>query len=162
MRIKNIPVFRLICFLCFLAVAFLIFFFGSQNGEESGEISLSVLAWLSDVFPFLPLSGDGAHLFIRKLAHFSVFFMEGLLLIFAAAKDGRKKKRLLVYTLIFLFVLSAVSEIQQMFVEGRGPSFTDVLINFSGAFTGTGMSMLCLFVYGRLRRRAEKRRMPDV
>lgn len=66
---------------------------------------------------------------IRKCAHFTVFFILGLL-VYNLFKDLNKKG--LIYTILFCFLYACTDEFHQYFVPGRYCSFLDVLIDTFG------------------------------
>lgn len=81
---------------------------------------------------------DLVHLFIRKLAHWSEYFIFSLLLL--RAVHGRLKGRielrraLLVAAAVAIYALS--DEFHQVFVPSRSPSLADVSIDSFGGICG--------------------------
>lgn len=65
---------------------------------------------------------------IRKLAHFSLYFLAG---VGAFLATGSLRKSLLI-----VFILGGIDEFHQYFVPGRGAQFTDVLIDTLGGSVG--------------------------
>lgn len=78
---------------------------------------------------------------VRKLAHFSIYTILGMLASIAVAYHSKKN----LYRLLFPFVIGilyAVSdEIHQLFVPGRSGQISDVIIDSLGVILG------CLSVY---------------
>ena len=52
-----------------------IFFLSGQTGEQTASLSLSIARWLMRFFP--GASEAGLHMWLRKLAHIGVYFVEG-------------------------------------------------------------------------------------
>ncbi len=114
-----------------------IFSFSLRTGEESGGMSLAVLTYILDTF--LPgLSGkldlEMAHLVLRKMAHFTEYFVLGVLSRFAV-QDIKKKQRTIL-ALIFCIGIGVIDETLQLFVNGRVGSVWDVVIDSMGALVG--------------------------
>ena len=130
----------------------LIFCFSSQPAEQSAELSTGVLSSNLELLP------SGAtddlllryHTPLRKLAHFSLYFMLGLSLTNTLREQRRVPN---VPAAIVLSALYAASdEFHQSFVAGRGPQVSDVLLDTIGAATGA-ILMGALYLMVRKRRR---------
>jgi len=106
-----------------------IFFRSLKSGAESTMESAWVLQIVRAVFPHASMH------FIRKLAHFTEFFVLGCLLsstfYLRRADDGR---HLRVYAIACLLGLAAAAcdELLQLTSPGRSCQITDVLLDFSG------------------------------
>lgn len=107
----------------------------SLKGESSGGLSLLVAKNLEVINPFS--SFDFFHLFIRKLAHFTEYFVYGGLLVFAYKTKSMNHKLIIALALLPIF-----DETLQLFVAGRDGNIIDVLIDYSG--------MLCSFSFIQL------------
>lgn len=77
-----------------------------------------------------------AHTVIRKTAHFSEFFVFGLLLFWALRRGRGPRWRLawMLQALVFAAGYALVDECHQLFVPSRTSSLADSGIDFSGAF----------------------------
>lgn len=118
-----------------LVCACLAFIWGNSMlpGEESGNLSRGVLAWLVSTFPFL--TGMGEHL-LRKLGHFSEFAGLGFFLTWIAVSWGTKGIYRFTMPLLCGVLAAAVDETIQIYTPDRGSSLTDVWIDTAGATTG--------------------------
>ena len=128
-----------------LIVANLAFIWGNSlvTGEDSGNLSGGILAWLNG---FLGLDESGAdvlHLLIRKAAHFTEFACLGALVTWRRRLGGEQKTVAL--PILWGMAAAVVDESIQMFTPDRGPSLTDVWIDTSGV--ATGMMLLILGQY---------------
>lgn len=111
-----------------------VFYFSSQSGDTSGELSHGLVAAIQNVFPALDPST--ITVLIRKGAHVSEYAVLGALLAFAlrvSTTPGRA----------WLAVMGAVAyavsdEIHQTFVPGRVGAVGDVLIDSVGVMLGVG------------------------
>lgn len=128
-----------------------IFFHSTMTGEKSGNESSGVVELLQGFFDALCISVTVSEHFIRKLAHFSEFAVLGVLtsVTFYVYDKNFKKyiKRLL--QMFFICLATAVTdETIQLFVPDRAGQVFDVLIDFSGAFTGIIIvSIICMLIY---------------
>ena len=75
------------------------------------------------------------HPMIRKVAHFSEFFILAILTM-VVLNDFKFKYKYL-YTIIFCLVIASFDESIQYFVDGRVSSLKDVLIDTSGSIVYT-------------------------
>ena len=132
---------KLILLLC-LTVLWLGFIFvrSLMDAEASSKESGAILALLVRFFPFLT-----DHL-IRKAAHFTEFFLLGVLLWADWRLLGRGPALL---PLGAGLAAAAADETLQTFVPGRSGQLTDVLLDFSGAALAIGL----LILFGRGRKR---------
>ena len=119
-----------------LLVLCAIFIFGAQSGEASGALSRKIVEFLRRVLPFLGNDVETIHFVVRKLAHFSIFFLLSVFLLAASKHTFRNYRKASLWVLVTILALAAANEIEQNFAEGRGPAVTDVLIDFSGALLG--------------------------
>jgi VanZ family protein len=102
-----------------------------MTAQESGGMSKGLLAILGEFIPFF--AGGAHHGFLRKLAHFSEFFLLGVV----CAAQRVKSKKLLTFGLIAFGLTSAcIDETIQIFVLGRSSSLLDVWVDIAGFATG--------------------------
>lgn len=136
----------------------LIFWFSSQNGTASGEMSHGVMELLDPLVE--PLYGhlpalqqkvflDSFHTLIRKTAHVSIYFLLGLSASFAFGNYSLSPARKRTASLLLSFLYACSDELHQGFVAGRGPAVTDVLIDTAGAALAIGL----VWGIGKLKKR---------
>ena len=117
--------------------ALFIFSNSMQTGENSGEMSGSVTELINGILGSVSPSLEVTHRFVRKAAHFSEFAVLGILLCFGiySFAKGKYQRRELVcfFTVPIATVVAMCDEFIQLFVDGRGGSWIDVLIDTSGA-----------------------------
>ena len=121
-----------------LSVCWAIFIFSNslQSGESSGEMSGSVTEAINKLLGAISPSLALTHRFVRKAAHFCEFgvlstLVSFTLYFFFAKSDKRELWCLLAIPISAL--VAACDETIQLFVDGRGGSAVDVLIDTSGA-----------------------------
>jgi VanZ family protein len=67
-----------------------------------------------------------------KIYHISIFFLLSLFLIISIVRGKQNNKYLLFVAILIAIVYAATDEIHQIFVLGRVPAFTDVMIDSIG------------------------------
>ncbi|WZL82823.1 VanZ family protein [Vallitaleaceae bacterium 9-2] len=116
----------------------LIFMFSHQPATQSGKLSSSitekVLQVLENFVPNITSELDWWHGFIRKNAHFFIYFILGILLMNPLKKSQVKRPYTAAFVISALYAVS--DETHQLFIEGRVGTIYDVLIDTSGALTG--------------------------
>ena len=114
-----------------IAWTLVIFVFSLQNGEDSLSLSLAIFNAIAGVFPQLsdPAIQAFAVTAIRKAAHFTEYFILGALY---AKADPDTPLDLLEIGLFIPFLDEAL----QGFVDGRGSSLIDVMIDLVGYCLG--------------------------
>lgn len=118
----------------------LIFFFSSQPADDSKELSTGVteviLSVVEAVAPESDLFVDNLHHFVRKNAHFLIYFVLGILVVRAFRLSEIRGKKSIVFALAICIAYAISDELHQLFVPGRGAQVKDVLIDSTGAFVG--------------------------
>ena len=116
-----------------------IFLFSAQTGNTSGSLSGAIAEKVvSTLHPQLSQDAvrekaDALQFPIRKLAHFSEYFVLALTFLLPLSVYGLRGKKLFFWAVFLSFLAAAGDEYHQSFVPGRGPSFRDVCIDTSGA-----------------------------
>lgn len=111
--------------------------FTSSSGSRAERIARITPAVLYLLFIFIVSGIPAAHLrpiTDDRIAHFFEYFILGVLLLIAAASFGPIDRRLRLVGASWLFgALFALSdEVHQLFVEGRHPSWSDVVFDVLG------------------------------
>ena len=149
-----------------LTLLWLGFIFGNslQTGEESGSQSKLALAWLTHLLESVGIPLSVSEHFLRKLAHFSEYAILALLYIsdlwafgVIAARHPSPRAVALTFSCVpFCFLCAAFDEfcLQGMTV-GRGPQWTDVLIDTAGAFTAALLLTVAVLLVHLLRKKKD-------
>ena len=121
-----------------LATMAVIFFFSSQNGEDSSKVSNSVLQAILDLIGrVLPVSLlEFLKEKIRKVAHFSIYCVLGMFAALWMRQTDVDKKMVFPVAWIIAVCYACTDEIHQLFVEGRAGQLKDVGIDSLGALLG--------------------------
>lgn len=121
-----------------------IYYFSSQTSTDSLNESNGLLEFIanilkvSDIDSFINKYGQ----FIRELAHFTEFFILGLLICLNIYEYSNKNVILITFVLTALYAIS--DELHQMFVEGRVCTFKDIVIDTLGGVTAGIISHLIM------------------
>lgn len=140
----KINIIRTILVLLLIGTFGIIFGFSNQNGEKSGSISEKVTKWTIDTNPFTKNLSDEEkqikvekmHTVVRKLAHFSIYTVVGILLMSLCMTYRLKMKNRFLISLIIGFTYASTDEFHQLFIKGRSGQITDVMIDTSGVIVG--------------------------
>lgn len=104
-------------------------------GDESSAVSGGVIQLLYRIFPFLP-TGEGFHMLIRKLAHFSEFALLGLL---CSGLSMMELEKFPIGLLGAGLASACIDETIQLYVPGRASSLMDVWIDTAGFAVGAAI-----------------------
>ena len=123
----------------------LIFYFSAQNtlvsSSLSGHFIERFLACVYPVFKDLSLIGQqemvaGLQTIVRKAAHLITYLILGILCVRALFLYQISEKRRFALAQILCTVYAVSDELHQLFISGREPRMTDVLIDSVGALIG--------------------------
>ena len=126
---------KIIAWSLFLFWLMLIFFFSSQNGNASSELSNGFLKTIEKI-THIPLTNNFFSLLIRKTAHFLEYLILGILSCNLVKQYQILKKKEYVFIFLFCLLYASSDEFHQMFVGGRTPQVFDILIDSLGSLTG--------------------------
>ena len=114
----------------------LIFHNSLQTADASNGMSGPITLFVMKVLSVFHIDSDfhTAHHIIRKLAHFSEFFLLSVLVQTASYYQPIGKKPYLIIILLMILV-PLCDEGIQLFVDGRAGSLKDALLDMSGYLT---------------------------
>ena len=117
---------------------FIIFYFSNQASCVSSGTSSGITRRLFDLFNLDEyLVFDTLHGLIRKVAHFTIFFILGILVYNALYNTFKKEYiELLLYSILIVMLYAFSDEIHQLFIVGRSCELRDVLIDTTGGSVG--------------------------
>ncbi|MDW3649909.1 MAG: VanZ family protein [Bacteroidia bacterium] len=121
----------------------IIFFLSSQvkdDTEDTSGLILGILQFLGMKIEFI--EQYHVHFYVRKLAHFTEYFVLCILSFRLFSLNFPMKKSLFLGWL-FSVLYACSDEFHQTFVAGRGASVKDVLIDASGA----AIAALCIAAF---------------
>ena len=121
-----------------------IFLFSNDTAEQSTEKSNSIIIVVAEkiIGRELTLAEKETYLnyydfWIRKTAHLSIYLLLGLLYSSYLKECNIIDKRLIIYSIIFIFLYSISDELHQAFVPGRSCELRDIIIDTIGGTLGT-------------------------
>lgn len=128
----------------FLLIVWLLLIFGlsHENGDASSRTSEEVVRFFVQILT--DIEDDSEEMQrrvekysfpVRKLAHFTEYFILGVIVLNCFASFN-VRKRILLYTSVFCIVVAILDEYHQSFIDGRGGNIVDVLLDSSGSLIG--------------------------
>ena len=139
---KNIE--RIILLILLLGTMTIIFGFSSQDGKESGNISKKITEQIVKRIPQIQekeqeekeIIINRIEKVIRKIAHFSIYTVVGILVMALISTYQIKEKNRIIISTIIGIIYACSDEIHQSLVPGRSPMITDVMIDTMGVILG--------------------------
>lgn len=118
-----------------------IFYFSSQPAELSKEESGKVLIKMNLLTEGdIHVEGDRRifllQYYIRKTAHLAVFLILGILMALSFSYTNFNPNKSRIFAFLSGTIYAVSDEIHQMFIPGRGPQFSDVLLDSLGILLG--------------------------
>ena len=133
-----------------LALAACIAFIFSNSMQVAGasqQASSRVLGLMQQGLARLGMPGLAGRLtvrFVRKLAHFCEYTLEGFLLALCLRVYTRRFFRHISWPVLGGLLTALTDETIQLFSDGRSGQLTDVWLDFAGVLTGILAGALCL------------------
>ena len=167
--------YRIVCIILVLLWMGVIFFFSSDNGEESSALSRKVTEYIARFF-FRDwfTAADAAALsqrlgkleyLVRKAAHFTEYLILGGLLALVFSTIRMKYSGRIVLSVLIGILYAMSDEFHQSFVAGRAMQGFDVLIDSGGVIFGaivfSGISAMIIMDFV-LKRRTLRRSSEDI
>ncbi len=154
----KIQIIRIILIILLLCTFYIIFGFSSQDGETSGTLSRKItenILKISDKYNMLEDEQKNEVLektetIIRKLAHFSIYTVVGLLLMGLLTTYKIKDKWRILLSLLIGIIYAVSDEFHQSFSPGRTPSIKDVGIDTLGVIVGILLLILIRAIYKKI------------
>lgn len=139
-----------------ILVMAMIFHFSSQGGTDSGALSYKVsVAAVKVVDKVMDKEwseeqiadyAERYHFRVRKLAHFTEYFILAVSVAFPLYVYGMRGVWLVIFAGAFCVGFACLDEYHQSFVAGRTPSKRDVLIDSCGVFLGILVTRIIGFI----------------
>ena len=134
-----------------------IFIFSNQNGEESGNLSGSILKDIIDVLPNTKELDESEkeilvekfQVVIRKGAHFSIYTLLGFLTMGFVNTFNIDNKKKVIFSFLFGVLYAVTDEIHQLFSSGRTAKLLDVGIDSLGVIFGILIISFIIYLINR-------------
>lgn len=152
---KNII--RVILIILLLGTFSIIFGFSSQDGEKSGGLSKKITEVVISKVPKIKELDEiekedlmyRTEKVIRKIAHFSIYTVVGILLMaYMSTYQLKEKNRMIISTILGILYASS-DELHQYFIPGRSAQITDVMIDTLGVLVGICLVSLIVRIIKR-------------
>lgn len=137
---------RVLFTLCILFTVVFIFQNSLQNGVASSLRSEQVRAAINKIADLVGL-GPFSSQQIRKLAHFSEFALLGFWFMLCLRVYTPHFIRHISWPLFVCLSTAVADETIQLYVDGRGSSVKDVLIDFAGSCMGLFVAVVVLMFF---------------
>ncbi|NLT08689.1 MAG: VanZ family protein [Ruminococcus sp.] len=156
MTLPKINALRIVFALLALVCMITIFSFSGENSEKSSETSgkvtetvveLTVKDYKEKTPQEQESIKDKFTFYVRKCAHFTLYMCLGFCVSMCVGKR-RIWSVSSAAALFFCFLYAVSDEIHQSFIPGRSCEFRDVVIDTSGALTGTLISLVIMLIAG--------------
>lgn len=143
-----------------IAWMILVFCLSNQVSKDSAELSGSFTKIILEIFNETDVKTPAPILLIdtviRKLAHFSIYTLGGILIFsFVNLYKIKIKNKALISWLIGT-CYAITDEIHQLFVLGRSGEIRDVFIDSLGVITGIAISLLTVKIINKIRSRKKE------
>ncbi|CAM5184950.1 VanZ family protein OS=Ureibacillus acetophenoni OX=614649 GN=SAMN05877842_104148 PE=4 SV=1 [Ureibacillus acetophenoni] len=119
---------------------FVIFYLSHQPAGESNQLSKGITKIVAQNIEMVSgkeeINLRSFNNIIRDYAHFSLYFILGVILVSALKKFGLNIKNTLLFSILICVIYAISDELHQIFVPGRGAQLSDVMIDSSGAILG--------------------------
>lgn len=135
-----------------------IFGFSNQQGEGSGNTSRKVCEVIINI---LDINNQYTEIekeeiikiiepFIRKVAHYSIYLLGGILITNSVYQFCNKEPKLILISTIIGVLYAISDEVHQLAVAGRSGRIIDVIIDSLGILTGVVVFLLLLQICKKL------------
>lgn len=156
----KLNIIRMILIIFLIGIFTTIFGFSNQNSEVSGGISKKVTEYIVKFFPSIEKNSEikkqeimnKLEKIIRKIAHFSIYTLVGLLLMGLMKTYKIKEIDQVGLSMIIGIIYASTDEIHQAFIPGRSAQLTDVMLDSIGVLTGVFIVMLVLEIIRRIKK----------
>ena len=155
----KITFIRIISLILLIYTFITIFSFSSQEGTKSSSLSKKVARKCIDIFPYTKNASEekktemveSCQIFIRKLAHFSIYTCVGIFIMIFVSTYNMKLKTQILICVIVGFIYAISDEIHQNFIPERTMSAIDVIIDTIGTINGTIIVLIIKKMYEKVK-----------
>lgn len=159
---KN--VIKMILIVLLVSLFGVIFGFSNQDGEKSTSVSRGITEKVTEhIEEIQKLEGpqkENALLrieaVIRKIAHFSLYTLVGILVMGLMQTYNLEKNNKILCTLGIGIIYAISDEVHQIFIPERTAKVSDVMIDSSGVLLGIGIVLLVLKIVKSIIKNKEK------
>ena len=127
-----------------------IFMFSNQNATKSESTSDKVTSTVIDTVEVVTKEEitedkkevliEDTRFVVRKTAHFTLYFILGVLTYLTLKSYSIKK--IVIFSILLCFIYSCSDEIHQMFLDGRTAKILDIFIDTIGSIVGISLCII--------------------
>lgn len=153
MKIKTKKIITIILIIAWMT---LVFYFSNQVSDESSKLSGGITRAILNFFNILESKTlqqqSEIETIIRKLAHYSIYALGGILILLHVNLYRINKKQKVIISWLIGTAYAITDEVHQYFIPGRSCEIRDVCIDSLGVITGIIILMLILRMIKRGRK----------
>lgn len=123
---------KFLAWLALLVWMGVIFYFSHQSGDASMQLSDGILDSFKSLFQNF-LNYHTLSYIVRKIAHFTEYFILGLLIYHLVKQYRVISKTEIIWMILFCVIYAMSDEFHQVFIGGRSPKVFDVIIDSLGS-----------------------------
>ena len=123
---------KFLAWLALLVWMGVIFYFSHQSGDASMQLSDGILDSFKSLFQNF-LNYHTLSYIVRKIAHFTEYFILGLLIYHLVKQYRVISKTEIIWMILFCLIYAMSDEFHQVFIGGRSPKVFDVIIDSLGS-----------------------------
>ena len=123
---------KFLAWLALLVWMGVIFYFSHQSGDTSMQLSDGILDSFKSLFQNF-LNYHTLSYIVRKIAHFTEYFILGLLIYHLVKQYRVISKTEIIWMILFCLIYAMSDEFHQVFIGGRSPKVFDVIIDSLGS-----------------------------
>ncbi|MBR1884221.1 MAG: VanZ family protein [Clostridia bacterium] len=154
----NKKILRIVFIILLISIYALIFYFSSQNGEDSSNLSGGLVRKILYALGIVSNMKTESifEVIIRKLAHFSLYFLCGLLLYLTFITTKLEGKFKVILSILINVLYAVFDEIHQCFIVGRSGKMADVFVDLTGIICGVVVIIAIMKLYKGLSKNKEE------
>lgn len=137
---------KIITFIFIIIWAIIVFYFSNQESTKSSKLSGGVTKVVIEVFKIpekvTVKQQETMETVIRKLAHFSIYTLGGILIISHINLYKITLKKKLIISLVIGICYAITDEMHQLFIVGRSGEIRDVIIDSIGVSCGITIGII--------------------
>ena len=157
---------RIILGILLIIWASTIFMFSHQGGEQSSSTSQgTVRIVLENIIPNHLTENEKEEIiqkiepFIRKLAHYAIYIIGGILIYSFMNTFSMTMKRSFLFSQIIGTGYAITDEWHQYFIPGRSAQISDILLDAFGVLTGIIMMILLQALYNKIKNKKSRKKL---
>ena len=121
-------------------------FLSSQNGTETGNLSLGLSKVIIRVLNLDPDKLNDLNSSLRTTAHVIVFFVLSFLGGCASGNSFPKKKIAVLWPFVPCAIVAVLDEVRKAHIPGRHCSYPEAMLNVAGCAMGCAASLLIFLI----------------